>query len=71
MGSTPAASANLEDNMSSLIDYLMETEENTVLCNKLDCLYNKDGKCTQGITCILDESYDKTWFKDNEEQTCN
>ena len=51
--------------MSSLIDYLMEKDGGKGLtCQRTDCLYNEDGKCTQGATCVRDEHYDKAWFKE-------
>ena len=58
--------------MSSLIDYLMEKDGGKGLsCQRTDCLYNEGGKCTQGVTCVRDEHYDKAWFKENEKQNCN
>lgn len=51
--------------MSSLIDYIdgKEPPVNAPSCRNLDCLYNEDGKCTQGLACKQDETYEKKWFK--------
>lgn len=51
--------------MSSLIDHIGRKEPpvNAPSCRNLDCLYNEGGKCTQGLTCKHDETYEKKWFK--------
>lgn len=53
--------------MSSLIDYIdgKEPPVNAPSCRNLDCLYNEDGKCTQGLACKQDETYEKEMV-----QTC-
>lgn len=51
--------------MSSLIDHIGRKEPpvNAPSCRNLDCLYNEGGKCTQGLACKQDETYEKKWFK--------
>lgn len=51
--------------MSSLIDHIGRKEPpvSAPSCRNLDCLYNEDGKCTQGLACKHDETYEKKWFK--------
>lgn len=51
--------------MSSLIDYIdgKEPPVNAPSCRNLDCLYNEGGRCTQGLVCKQDETYEKKWFK--------
>lgn len=51
--------------MSSLIDHIGRKEPlvSAPSCRNFDCLYNEDGKCTQGLACKQDETYEKKWFK--------
>lgn len=51
--------------MSSLIDHIGRKEPpvSAPSCRNLDCLYNEDGKCTQGLACKQDETYEKKRFK--------